>query len=211
MRKANTPYRVGPFYLTQRADNYHIVGSHGGKRIRVSANTNDLRRAKIALHDIASKLEGAWWRDEDTDDVSWKDVAKAICARHRWHSKARGIPFELTAIDVYNAMRSTDFRCAVSGIPLSRRVAQNVGSPDPWGASIDRIENRHGYTLENFRVVCLAANIAMNRWGLDVLHRLARGIVRSAAMVADEKPAHHPHQTGDETAQVIDLSARIAR
>lgn len=153
-------------------------------------------------------MEGAWWHDEQDEGVSWKNVAKLVCNRHRSASKARGIPFELTAVDVYDAMSATDFRCSVSGVPLSRRATKNEGMPDPWSASIDRIECRHGYTKDNFRVVCLAANIAMNRWGLDVLLRLARGVTRSAAVVAPEKESHQRDNGKSETAQVIDFTTK---
>ena len=80
------------------------------------------------------------------------------------------------------SMERMNFRCAVSGIPLSRRCQPNR-EPDPWSASLDRIENRQGYIQDNFRIVCLAANLAMNRWGYDVLLRLARSVTRSADQV----------------------------
>lgn len=183
MRKSrNSPYQVGPLYLIRRGGTFHIYGTHSGQRIRAAAGTDDLRMAKTALDTLLSELESGWRIEQNCAETSWPAVAKWVCTRHRFSAKERGIPFMISAHDVFDAMKQTGFCCAVSGIPFSRRVGPN-GQPDPWSASIDRIEGRHGYLRDNIRVVSLAANLAMNRWGYDVLLRLSRSVVRSANQV----------------------------
>lgn len=186
-------YKVGPLYLIQRGPIYQIRGTYEGRLIRKSTGTDDVRLAKVALDDLHAELQSGWRSEKGAAEISWPEVAKWVCSRHRVSAKERGIPFEISSLDVYREMRGTEFRCAVSGIQLTRRVGPN-GTPDPWSASLDRIEPRHGYVRENIRVVCLIANLGMNRWGYDALLRLARGVTRSAAVVAhevektDEKP-----------------------
>jgi hypothetical protein len=177
--------QLGPLRLVLRGSYYYIHGTYEGKLIRRACGTTDLRTARVALDDLHSELESGWRSPEAGGEISWRAVAKWICQRHRTSSKERGIPFEIDAFDVYKEMQRYGFRCSVSGIALSRRVGPNV-EPDPWAASLDRIENRQGYVQDNIRVVCLAANVGMNRWGYDVLLRLSRSVVRSAEQVLSD-------------------------
>lgn len=191
MRKANTPYRAGPLYLIQRGETFHITGTHCGKRVRVAAGTDDLRRAKVALDDLLHELESGWRAGWDTADVDWRAIAKAMCVRHRIQAHRRNMPFEIRSDQVYSLMRASGFRCVLSGIAFSKR-ASATGAADPWAASIDRIDNSHGYLTDNIRVVCLAANFAMNRWGYDTLLRLSKAVVKNSqqAMPEEEKLTH---------------------
>ena len=110
-------------------------------------------------------------------------------------------------------MLETKFLCAVSGVPLSRTGAF-AGAPDPWAPSIDRIENRHGYLKDNVRVVSLVANLAMNRWGYDVMLRLAKAVVRNAGQptpeASEEKMAYSCHTADAHTTQEIDNATELA-
>jgi hypothetical protein len=172
-------------YLVLREGIYCVHGTVAGKRIRVSCRTDNEFQAKTFLEDLRREHIGGWRDGYDNADVTWKAVAATVNNRHRQSAKARGIPFQIKTPDVYELMESTDFRCAVSGIPFSKKAGQ-PGWADPWAPSIDRIENRHGYLRDNIRVVSVAANIAMNQWGYDVLLRLAKGVVRNANVVVPE-------------------------
>lgn len=178
-------YQDDELYLVIRNGNYHLHGTFDGRRIRRSCGTADLGRAKLFLENIKREKVSGWREDYDRADRGWKEVAEMACDRQKRAAVNRGIPFELRASEVYGLMRGTGFRCAVSGVAFAKSFV-GYGKRDPWAPSIDRIENRQGYTLENVRVVCLAANIAMSDWGLDVLIRLSRGIHRSSLTLADE-------------------------
>lgn len=178
-------YEVGGLRLIRRGANWHVDGMMNGSRVRKSTGTGDLRIARVALDDIFTATQG-WRPGEQSDDASWADVAKWVCSRHRIRAKEYGVPFDLTPGDIHALMRATEFRCSVSGIALTRKVGPSA-TPDPWSASIDRIEPRHGYLKDNARVVCLAANIAMNQWGYDTMLRLSRAVVRNAAGVTAEE------------------------
>ncbi len=192
MPKPNTVYQSGGLYLVERGGFYHIHGTVHGERVRVSAKTSELRRAKAALDVVLHEMEYGVKADASDRDLDWHTVAKMVCSRHRFHAKARRIPFQVTKHDVYALMKATGFHCAVSGIPFTRQIKKR-GDPDPWGPSIDRIESRHGYVAGNIRVVCLSANLAMNRWGYDVLLRLARGVTLNERHVMPEKMAPNLH------------------
>lgn len=93
-----------------------------------------------------------------------------VLARARQNAKGRNKvrEFTLTPDEVLGSLRATKYRCSVTGTPLSLEVLSTDGRK-PFAPSIDRIDNARGYTADNCRIVCLAANIAMNTWGEGVL------------------------------------------
>lgn len=201
MKRKDPIYRVDGLRLVLRGSSYFIHGSVAGERIRRGTYTSNLSFAKTALDDLHREFTSGWRSPNlEDDETSWKAVAKAVYCRHRNSAAGRGIPFTITAADVFEAMKDAGFRCAVSGIAYTKRIAPD-GPSDPWSPSIDRIENRHGYLRDNIRVVCLAANIAMNRWGFDVLLRLAKAVSNRPATVT-----HSVLSLSHETAQVIDIN-----
>lgn len=201
-------FRDDEFYLIQRDGVYHIYGMWNGKRIRRSCRTKDLTKAKIELDSLKRECLSGWRPNYDGPD-DWLTIAGAMHRRHRRSAIERDIPFELEVPEIYDLMRSTDFRCAISGVSFSKQAAEGAWR-DPWAPSIDRIENRHGYAFDNVRVVSLIANTAMNAWGYDTLLRLARGIVRSASSVSaeTEEVAHGRHAKTHQSAQVIELKGQ---
>ena len=189
-------YQDDELYLILRGGTYHLHGTIDGRRIRQSCGTRDLARAKAFLENAKREHIEGWREGYDLADRDWKTVAEMMWDRQKRAAVKRGIAFDLKPGEVYAMMKATGFRCAVSGISFARRFA-DYGKRDPWAPSIDRIENRHGYTLENSRVVCLAANIAMSDWGFDVLFRLTRGVHRSSLALAGELT--QPETKGAET------------
>ncbi len=99
-----------------------------------------------------------------------------LVARTRANAKGRrGIPFGICRADVEAMLRASHYQCAVTGTPLS---LVTVGRHRPFAPSIDRRDSSAGYTKENCRVVCMAANFAMNAWGEDVLRTIATHMIR---------------------------------
>jgi hypothetical protein len=88
----------------------------------------------------------------------------------------RGIAWDLSVDDLERLFRRSGGACEVSGIAFDWALWRE-GQRRPWAASIDRVQSDGYYTLKNCRLVCCAANLAMNEWGTTVLHRLARGVV----------------------------------
>lgn len=202
-------------YLAVRENGrYFVSGTLNGIRIRKSCGTKLQSRAEWFLENMKREYISGFEIDYADPNRDWKEVAKLACERQEASAKNRGITFKLKPEDVYSSMRATGYRCAVSGIPLAKRLILG-GERDPWAPSIDRIENRHGYTVENIRVVCLAANYAMNAWGYDVLLRLARGVLRSSVVVsqedAPEKCAPELTPSAQNQAQVIDFTNKSTK
>lgn len=68
--------------------------------------------------------------------------------------------------------------CELTGIPFQfRRNGKNERRP--FMASLDRIDSKAGYIVGNVRLVCVAANLAMNQWGEEVLIEVAEGLINT--------------------------------
>ena len=74
-------------------------------------------------------------------------------------------------------------RCAVSGLAFSDERHEDAFVKTPFAPSLDRIDSTAGYLKGNVRLVCMAANFALNQWGDDVLRRLAHGVVETERKV----------------------------
>jgi hypothetical protein len=65
-------------------------------------------------------------------------------------------------------------RCLITKVPLEINTPLRTKEKylNPFAPSLDRIECDKGYTKDNTRIVCVAANLAMNRFGADVLRKM---------------------------------------
>lgn len=99
------------------------------------------------------------------------------------NARKRNIDFDLTPNDMRLLLVRSKGVCEVSGLAFTLAYGNQPGvkagqrvERRPWAPSIDRIDNLKGYYVENCRLVCCVANLAMNEWGEPVLHRLAHAV-----------------------------------
>lgn len=78
--------------------------------------------------------------------------SRIIWKRLKSSAKRRGIPFELSIVDINNL--SFPVTCPILGIPLKH----NRGKPKDDSFSIDRIDSTLGYTPDNIQVISYRAN-----------------------------------------------------
>jgi len=183
-------HQGGTYRLVRRSDDPRLLQINAtidGRRYRLGVGT-DVRQAKRKLFDFIAEMESGHRPRPDAPDIDWWAICQIMTRRQKNAAKGRGIPFSIGPQYVFSLMRETGFRCAVSGIPFSR-AERKTWEVDPWAPSIDRIDNHQGYLIDNVRVVTAAANYAMNRWGFDMLLRLAKGVVRNAGHVLPEPGA----------------------
>lgn len=115
-------------------------------------NIGPSRRSVMSIEDVdywSTLLFGRVKRRRKAGDLSKQDI-KALLVRSQGH-------------------------CEVTGLRLDG--ATGKGNWNPWQPSIDRINSEEPYTLGNCRVTCLAVNVAMGRWGADVLKEIAIALV----------------------------------
>lgn len=94
------------------------------------------------------------------------------------NARNRNIEFDLDVNDIIGLIERSRGRCEVSGVRLRLDEVTQKHVRRPWAPSLDRVDSFRGYSIENCRIVCVAANIAMGQWGEEVLVEMAKGIAR---------------------------------
>lgn len=105
---------------------------------------------------------------------SW---AKVLYLQTKNRATRKGMLFTLTKEEFAKLVDESDCRCAVTGIQFEDSPPVKRHGKRAFAASIDRRDSAIGYTAENCRLVCVAANLAMNWWGEEVLVRMAVGLI----------------------------------
>ena len=132
---------------------------------------------------IIGRTEDEMWRNYEGingfrmwhEQKSW---AVTLMATVKKNARTRGIPVQIDHEWILSEFERNGRKCAVSGIPFSKSFYHGYRRR-PWIPSVDRIDSNKGYTPDNCRLVCSAANYAMNEWRDDVLLSLARGVVKT--------------------------------
>lgn len=131
-------------------------------------------RQKVRAAAWRAKNPGRWisycenWRNKDPAH------ARAIQLFHlaRRRSGQLGLPFGLTVEDLETRIRKAE--CEVTGLPLT--LTTGLGRR-PWTPSLDRKDNKLGYTLENIRITAYIYNLARNTFSDEDLLKMCRAIV----------------------------------
>lgn len=104
---------------------------------------------------------------------SWIYATMMNC---RQRAKQKGIQCTLTTGQIRTVMLRSGGRCELTGLRFTLENPERARAR-PFFHSLDRIDSSAGYTIDNVRLVCSAANIALNAWGEDVFRELACGYV----------------------------------
>ncbi len=176
--------------LYLRENTWWVDAKVGDRRIRRSLGTSDHEEAEALARSVCAVAEE--FRPEGPRSKMMPLIAKRhSAAQHR--AATRGKPFTLTKAEVTRLFLRAAGRCEVTGIPFSTFRPKGTGKA-PFTPTIDRIDNAAPYSFENCRIVCLAANIAMNEWGEWVLKRMVSScIARNAARPVQSLPISVPH------------------
>lgn len=94
----------------------------------------------------------------------------------RQRASAKGVPCTIDAHFIDGLLVDQQWRCAVSGVPLSTPREAEKYRRDPFGPSLDRIVPDLGYVAGNVRVVTNIVNSAMNEWGVEALLKLVEAM-----------------------------------
>lgn len=115
----------------------------------------------------------------------------------RRNAKTCKIPWDLSLTDLQTAYARSGGRCEVTHIRFLLDAPEN-GRRRPWAPSIDRVDSSLGYTASNIRLVCVAANYAMNIWGDEVLHKMVESMEANRKTLGIEAYAPLLHPAGDK-------------
>jgi hypothetical protein len=144
---------------TKPLTDFYMTTSRGGKyptaRCRPCHNT-----ASKAGHD--SRM---------TKDAGYKVTRLLHSVRQRCGES--GLPFDLDS--EWLLPRYLAATCEVTGLPLNLFGTGTVGER-PWGPSLDRIDQKAGYTKDNVLLVCWMLNRAKGSGSMDDVLLLAEAL-----------------------------------
>lgn len=86
-----------------------------------------------------------------------------------------GLEFSVTQRTILDMWDNQKGLCAITGHPIDVTATGTHTHRGPMSLSIDRIDNRAGYTDSNVRLTTLAANQARNMWSDDDLVEMMLG------------------------------------
>lgn len=155
---------------------YFVKRDPATKKLRWTGLSKDLG---VALHQHRLLLEGKpgeAFTAKGAPGYWLSNVAKDLLAQSRKRARQDDIMFTLTVDDIMAIGMESNWRCAVTGVKL-RPDKINGSAMRPFMPSIDRIDPRRGYERPNCRLVCIAANFALNDWGEQVFGELAYAYV----------------------------------
>lgn len=136
-----------------------------GKRVATRFVEQDLKAAQDFLAD----------KIRDPQVVKYEHLHSRL-ASAKQRAQRKGLPFDLTVRDVWNLGVSQGWRCALSGLPFE--VWQGSRFSSPRTLSIDRIDPSQGYVKGNVRLVLVALNFAIGRWGEDAFAPIAEAFIQ---------------------------------
>jgi len=156
--------RIGVYYLVTR-----------GKWTRLGRSIEGV--------DVQSMLDGfkAEARNRELDELRRFLRTKLTVLKARPEARSGRLKsVDLDASAIIREAEICQWRCAVTGTPLSLK---KVNGRMPFAPSIDRIDSAGDYTMDNVRVVCVAANLAMNVWGERPLREMAKWMVSKGELL----------------------------
>jgi len=162
-----------------------------GRKIRKSTRSMNMNDAIIFRDEVLSSLGRSYVNDEWRqyihsqlrDSSSW---LRRTHSRIRRRSKSRKWLHCLTQTELLNLMLQSKGKCAITGIDFFRAPTTER---HPFAISIDRINSKEGYQLNNCRLVLLAVNLGMCQWGDDAFMEICRSATAMELLSARAKRA----------------------
>lgn len=109
------------------------------------------------------------------------NAAQDRARRHNW----------LFAIDfdwILGLCSQQSGKCKLTGISFTyERNPNSERFYFPYSPSLDRIDSSKGYIKDNVRLVCVVVNLALNRFGEDVLQKMCVGYLQQHGWKVEQK------------------------
>lgn len=119
---------------------------------------------------------------------TWEGRAAELVRRAKERASRFNLEFDIDQPWVFDRLVVIDFKCEVTGIPLSRgRKGSGVGFANRYAASLDRVDSSDGYTKNNVRIVCNRINTALGNLTDDQFEEFAMGFLKLRGFSMEKK------------------------
>lgn len=79
----------------------------------------------------------------------------------------RNLEFDLNIDQLVEILEKQNFQCALTGWDLEFTPGGNFDGRNPRGCTLDRKDNKLGYTVDNVQLVCCIANVIRSKLSLE--------------------------------------------
>jgi len=105
------------------------------------------------------------------------DIGATYFHRVQVNAGLRKLPFEITAIDMWDKYIEQDKKCALTG--LSIHIERNyMKKRSNMTASLDRIDNSKAYTIDNIQWVHKDINLMKNKFSEEYFIKMCKLIIK---------------------------------
>lgn len=141
-----------------------------GKRFRFSLKTKDIDTAleRLAMSRGFYQLKIQIFAHGTNKQIS------SMFDKAKERAKKRNSDFCLTREEIKALFLRANGKCELTGIHFNYDEKFG-GRRSPFAPSLDRINSKLGYQLDNCRLVCVAMNLALQDWGEEVFKQIALG------------------------------------
>lgn len=134
---------------TKKKERYWNIECHCGNIFRL--NTYEIFKSN-------QKSCGCIFKSKDyklshPNRKGYKDISGIIWSKIKRDAKARGIQFDLNIEDLWGLLESQNRKCKLSGISIGFGLEDGVNAKKNTTASLDRIDSKKGYTIDNVQWV----------------------------------------------------------
>ncbi|WDS36252.1 hypothetical protein [Pseudoxanthomonas sp.] len=115
----------------------------------------------------------AWWRRKERAESQRAELKlrradplmvylKRMLCSARKNAARKGLSCTISDEDIWTLLNRSARACEVTNVPFA--LDRHAAGRSPLAPSMDRLDDSKGYSLENVRLVCQIANLAMNVW-----------------------------------------------
>jgi hypothetical protein len=140
----------------------------------------DYLRYQYALqsYKLDKKCKSCSNKETDNCHRGWyKGIRISWFNKFKISAEYRAIEFNITIDDVAELIQKQNFKCALSGWDIS---FPETGIPQKCDASIDRIDSKKGYSVENIQITHKTINMIKNKYDNDFFIYVCKSISENA-------------------------------
>ena len=185
-----------PKNMVMKGNSYYAVTSKAGKRIWVPLGQNleyairllkNLTATDSRFSDFEFNLDSNGFvlyegYPVHIDCAELQGLLTKIYKSIKSRTNSNGKEFNISYEEFLSLYKRSKGKCELTGIPFSFVKEESSWTSNPWVPSLDRIDNKAGYSLQNCRFLCNAVNRSLGEWGDLVFSKIATSYVKSASL-----------------------------
>ena len=175
--------------LDKSADDFYDRGDGKKKRMCKVCDNKNKHAYYLKHRDKIINQTHLWYQqNKQTRKVVTKNYQKTTKGRlvqlmrqAKNRSIKNNLPYDLNIKLLLDLWKKQSGRCALTNIDFILKRTESYNS-EPFAPSIDKINPKLGYTIDNIRLVCVAVNYALNEFGEDIFKQICLAYLNASTL-----------------------------